>query len=265
MTPAEFAAKWRDSTAKESAASQEHFIDLCRMLGTPTPNEADPTGEWYAFEKGAGKAAGGDGFADVWKRRHFAWEYKGKTKDLGAAYLQLLNYSSALENPPILVVCDLDRFEVRTNFTNTPTKLYTFDLADLAADPSEPVRILRALMTDPEELRPREAADELTGKAASHFAELAIGLRARGEDPQRVAHFLDKLLFCLYAEDAGVRADPELGSRTDPLVGRATARPATEAPTVQVWRPGDTVGTVIDTTDPEAAGHSRPGGSIRSR
>jgi hypothetical protein len=204
MTPAEFAAKWRDATAKESAASHEHFIDLCRVLGVPTPIEADPTGEWYAFEKGASKAAGGEGFADVWKRRHFAWEYKGKTKDLGAAYLQLLNYSSALDNPPILVVCDLDRFEVRTNFTNTPTKLYTFDLADLAADPSEPVRILRALMTDPEELRPREAADELTGKAASHFAELAIGLRARGEDPQRVAHFLDKLLFCLYAEDAGV-------------------------------------------------------------
>ncbi len=204
MTPAEFAAKWRDATAKESAASHEHFIDLCRMLGVPTPIEADPTGDWYAFEKGAGKAAGGEGFADVWKRRHFAWEYKGRTKDLGAAYLQLLNYSSALDNPPILVVCDLDRFEVRTNFTNTPTKLYTFTLADLAADPSEPVRILRALMTDPEELRPREAADELTGKAASHFAELAIGLRARGEDPQRVAHFLDKLLFCLYAEDAGV-------------------------------------------------------------
>ena len=105
MTPAEFAAKWRDSTAKESAAAQEHFIDLCRMLGTPTPNEADPTGEWYAFEKGAGKAAGGDGVADVGRRRHFAWEYKGKTKDLGAAYLQVLNKGSALDNPDAARCC----------------------------------------------------------------------------------------------------------------------------------------------------------------
>jgi hypothetical protein len=55
MTPAEFVAKWQGSTRAERAAAQEHFIDLCRMLGQPTPNDADPTGEWYAFEKGAGK------------------------------------------------------------------------------------------------------------------------------------------------------------------------------------------------------------------
>jgi len=59
MTPAEFVAKWQGNTRTEQAAAQEHFIDLCRMLGQPTPNDADPTGEWYAFEKGAGKAEGG--------------------------------------------------------------------------------------------------------------------------------------------------------------------------------------------------------------
>lgn len=204
MTPSEFAWKWTQSTQKERSASQEHFIDLCRMLMVPTPNEADPTGTWYAFEKGADKLEGASGFADVWKRAHFAWEYKGKSKDLVIAYGQLLRYRDALENPPILVVCDLDRFEVRTNFTNTPTRLYAFDLDDIARDPSEPMRVLRALMTDPEELRPREAALELTEAAAGRFAELAIALRGRGEDPVRVARFLDRLLFCLYAEDAGV-------------------------------------------------------------
>ena len=90
LTPAEFAKTWDGNARTERAASQEHFIDLCRMLGVPTPNEADPTGSEYAFEKGAGKTAGGDGFADVWKRGHFAWEYKGKHKDLKAAYQQLL-------------------------------------------------------------------------------------------------------------------------------------------------------------------------------
>jgi hypothetical protein len=72
MTPAEFALKWMGSTQTERAASQEHFIDLCRMLGVPTPNEADSAGHDYAFEKGAEKVGGGDGFADVWKRGHFA-------------------------------------------------------------------------------------------------------------------------------------------------------------------------------------------------
>ncbi len=60
MTPSAFAQKWLGSTATEKAASQEHFIDLCRMLGEPTPNEADPTGEQYAFEKRVFKAGGGD-------------------------------------------------------------------------------------------------------------------------------------------------------------------------------------------------------------
>src|SRR5437870_510934 len=97
MTPPEFAAKWLVNAGKESASSQEHFIDLCRMLGEQTPNEADPTGEWYAFEKGAEKTGGGDGFADVWQRGFFGWEYKGKHKDLDAAYGQLLQYREALE------------------------------------------------------------------------------------------------------------------------------------------------------------------------
>ena len=65
MTPIEFAVKWMGSTTTESAAAQEHFIDLCRMVGVPTPNEADPDGKDYAFEKGAEKQSGGDGFADV--------------------------------------------------------------------------------------------------------------------------------------------------------------------------------------------------------
>jgi hypothetical protein len=108
MTPTEFAAKWRDVTTGERASAQSHFGDLCRMLGEPTPTDADPTGSWYAFEKGAEKFDGRDRFADVWKKGFFAWEYKGKRTDLRAAYRQLVDYKDALENPPLLVVSDLD-------------------------------------------------------------------------------------------------------------------------------------------------------------
>jgi hypothetical protein len=118
LTPAEFAQRWRGVTATEKAAAQSHFIDLCRMLGEPTPLEADPTGEHYAFERRVEKAGGGDGFADVWKRDFFAWEYKGPRKDLKAAYVQLLAYKDDLGNPPLLVVSDLDRIEIHTNFTS---------------------------------------------------------------------------------------------------------------------------------------------------
>lgn len=117
LTPAVFAAKWRGVTTTEKASAQSHFIDLCRMLGEPTPHEADPTGQHYAFEKYLTKAGGGEGFADVWKRDFFAWEYKGHRKDLKAAYVQLLNYRDDLGNPPLLMVSDLERIEIRTNFT----------------------------------------------------------------------------------------------------------------------------------------------------
>jgi methylase of polypeptide subunit release factors len=204
MTPAEFVAKWQGSTRAERAAAQEHFIDLCRMLGQPTPNDADPTGDWYAFEKGAGKADGGEGWADVWMRDHFAWEYKGKRKDMAAAYSQLNGYREALGNPPLLVVCDLARFEIHTNFTNTVPRVYRFTLDDLAANPGEPMRILRAVFTDPEALRPTRLREELTERAAKDFADLATALRARGHHPHTVAHFLDRLLFAMFAEDAGI-------------------------------------------------------------
>jgi len=99
LTPREFAQKWGDNATKEKAASQEHFIDLRRMLGEPTPNEADPTGQTYAFEKAVTKAAGGDGFADVWKKDFFGWEYKGKGKGKGKGKDVKAAYSSSFPTP----------------------------------------------------------------------------------------------------------------------------------------------------------------------
>jgi type II restriction/modification system DNA methylase subunit YeeA len=204
MAPLEFVAKWSGSTRTEHAAAQEHFIDICRMLGVQTPNEADQHGDWYAFEKGAEKLDGGDGFADVWKRMHFAWEYKKKHANLDRAYAQLQQYREALENPPLLVVCDLDRFEVHTNFTNTAKAVYRFSLADLKNDPREPLRILRAIMAQPEALRPQVTPQQITERAASQFAQIAGSLTKRGHDAETVAHFLNRVLFCLFAEDAGL-------------------------------------------------------------
>lgn len=204
MTPAEFAAKWSASTTTEKASAQEHFNDLCRMIGVPTPHEADPTGKDYAFEKGVAKTGGGDGFADVWRRGYFAWEYKGKKKNLDEAYVQLLRYRDDLDNPPFLVVCDLDRFVVRTNFTNTPTAVHDFSLKDFIDRPKETLRILHAVMEDPEVLRPGKTRDELTAEVARSFASLAERLRAREHEPHAVAHFLNKLVFCMFAEDSGL-------------------------------------------------------------
>src|SRR5215471_2367421 len=101
MNADEFIKKWRAAELKERSASQEHFIDLCHLLDEATPAQADPSGTTYCFERGATKTTGGDGWADVWKRGCFGWEYKGKHKDLDAALKQLKLYQGALNNPPL--------------------------------------------------------------------------------------------------------------------------------------------------------------------
>ena len=202
MTPQEFIAKWHASELKERSAAQEHFIDLCRLLGEPTPAEADPKGDHYCFERGALKDSGGEGWADVWKRHCFAWEYKGKRSNLDAAFDQLRQYALALENPPLLIVSDMRRFRIRTNWTNSVSKTHEFELDDLA---DAAVRDkLKWAMSDPERLRPGETRQTLTERAAETFAQLAQSLRDRGHAPEEVAHFVNRLVFCMFAEDVGL-------------------------------------------------------------
>ena len=223
MTPGEFIAKWRASELKESSAAQEHFIDLCRLLGEPTPAEADPTGERYCFERGARKDTGGDGWADVWKKGCFAWEYKGKNADLDAAFIQLRRYALALENPPLLIVSDMARFRIRTNWTNSVSETHEFTLEDLADAGNRDK--LKWAMSDPERLRPGETRQMVTERAATTFAELAQSLRERGHDPQAVAHFVNRMVFCMFAEDVGLLPD----SMFTKMLRQAHKRPASFA------------------------------------
>ncbi|MBV8336975.1 MAG: class I SAM-dependent DNA methyltransferase, partial [Alphaproteobacteria bacterium] len=199
MLAVEFVAKWRAADLTERAAAQSHFRDLCDLLGEEEPTNADPKGEWYAFEKGATKTTGGEGWADVWKRGHFGWEYKSKGKDLRAAFAQLQRYAPALENPPLLVVCDLARFEIHTNWTNTVSQTYEIELDELV-DPRK-LRWLKWTFSDPERLKPGLTRQTLTEEAAAEFARLAQRLRDRGHPSQTVAHFINRLVFCMFAED----------------------------------------------------------------
>lgn len=201
MTPQEFVTKWRESSLKESAGSQEHFIDLCRMLGERTPADADPSGNWYAFEKGATKTGGGDGWADVWKRGCFAWEYKGKGKDLGQALRQLKLYAGALENPPLLIVSDMEKIEIHTNWTNMVQERHVFGFDDLL-DARKRAPLKKAFSeTAVEELKPGRKRADLTAEVASEFVKLAQSLRARGHQAEKVAHFVNRMVFCMFAED----------------------------------------------------------------
>lgn len=205
MTPQEFIAKWHAVELKERSASQAHFIDLCHLLGVKDPISEDPKGDSFAFEKGASKTSGGEGWADVWRKNCFAWEYKGKAKDLDKAFSQLQQYAIALENPPLLIVSDMDRIRIHTNWTNTVQKVYTLSLDDLLDAAKRD--LLRSCFTDPEKLKPSKTRQLLTEEAAQRFATLAQRLRGRKHPPEEVAHFVNRLIFCMFAEDVGLLPD----------------------------------------------------------
>jgi hypothetical protein len=83
------------------------------------------------FEKPVSTIDDGKGFADVWKRGFFGWEYKGKHKDLAAAYRQLLRYREDLENPHIADCLRPGSLPVHANFTATRVQVYAFTFDDL--------------------------------------------------------------------------------------------------------------------------------------
>ena len=52
LIPARFIEEWSRAELSERAASQENVIDLCRLLGQPTPAEHDATAAENNLEKG---------------------------------------------------------------------------------------------------------------------------------------------------------------------------------------------------------------------
>ncbi|WP_018146900.1 class I SAM-dependent DNA methyltransferase [Henriciella marina] len=202
MTPSDFIRKWERSELKESASAQQHFLDLCELLDVAKPADMDHSGDSYCFEKGATKSTGGQGFADVWKKGHFGWEYKGPKAKLDAAYTQLQRYAVALESPPLLIVSDTKRIVVRTNWTNTVSEKHEIELTDLVDQKWRD--LLRNCFTNPGALKPKRTRDDLTREAADDFSKLAQRLRDRGHHAQTVAHFVNRLVFCMFAEDVNL-------------------------------------------------------------
>jgi type II restriction/modification system DNA methylase subunit YeeA len=202
MTPHEFKAKWSTPSGNERQTYQSHFNDLCDLLGVDKPSAADRANLDYTFEKQVDKASGGTGAADVWKRGFFGWEYKAKESDLPGAYVQLIGYMNALENPPLLIVSDTKLIRIYPTFPNQKT--VPIDIPVSRIDDEDNLDTLRRVFTDPMSFRDTDTAEKVTKIAAEKFGAIAAALQARGEDPHAVAHFLVQLLFCLFAEDTGI-------------------------------------------------------------
>jgi len=178
MSPQAFIEKWANNRLSERAGAQQHFLDLCELLGVEKP--ADPDN--YCFERGAKRTGADRGWADVWKRGAFAWEYKGPGAKLDAALKQLMTYALALDNPPLLVVSDRLTIDIHTHFTGTPSQIHTISLADIGTP--ENLKKLGWLFNDPDKFKPPITRAAITLQAAKLIGDLAWQVQQPKNGPQ---------------------------------------------------------------------------------
>jgi hypothetical protein len=206
----------------------------------------------YCFERGAGKASGGDGWADVWKRGHFGWENKRPGRDLRAALKQLTDYALELDNPPLLVVSDREIIEIHTAFTGYPDQPRRIAIADIGSRSTckpcagcSPIRKSCA--------RSNRCRDHRGSRRP--VRRLAETLRKRGLESQPVAHFLIQCLFCMFAEDEGLLPR---GIFTGLLAKRRRRPGARREPAYRLFTAMQTAATTATTPSPGSTAACSP-------
>ena len=229
----EFVDRWAGYELSETAQYQGHFNDICELIGHATPAE-DPNSTEFNFQVRTPVIMGGKGFADVFKRDCFVFEYKRPGESLDAAYAQAVKYRDSLGNPPLTIVSDFDEIRVHTNFTGTVSEVYYITLNDLrvignkvrhrsalgefSTGPLSVFEVLQACFRFPEKLKPKATPEFLTEQAAAVFNRIATTLQEwnPGKDVE-IAKFLSQMLFCMFASDMQLLGKDEVTRLTRDL------------------------------------------------
>ena len=196
MDPDVFIAKWKNVDFGEKQASQEMFLDICALVGHPTPVEYGDR-DAFTFEKWVP-----GGFADAYLEGCFGWEFKGSDADLEAGLNQLLRYQVHLKTPPLLIVSSFRTIRIQTNFPGMETVRHEIPVA--ALDQPAQLRKLQWAFFSPSELRPNRTVDAVTKETADLFQAIVVDMEQHTADPEKLARYLNQIVFCLYAEDAGL-------------------------------------------------------------
>ena len=230
MNPEPFIRRWQHASGSELANAQSFVRELTELLDEPPPNPAreDTRDNDYVFERRVifrhGDGSSSEGRIDCYKRGHFVLEAKklkqnATTKGFDDAMLraraQAEGYARALPaeegRPPFIVTVDVgNMLEIYAEFsrsgaTYTPfpdPRSHRIPLASLADDA---IRArLKAIWSNPLSLDPAHAAARATRRIAETLAGVAKALEAAGHHPERVAGFLTRCLFSMFAEDVGL-------------------------------------------------------------
>ena len=197
MQPHEFVAKWQNINFGEKQASQEMFLDICALVDHPTPVTYGDR-EAFTFEKWVP-----GGFADAYLEDHFGWEFKGDDSELDSALNQLLRYQVHLKTPPLLIVSSFKTIRIQTNFPRDGDGAARHT-GGWALDQREHLDKLRWAFHAPAEFRPDRTLEDATKETADVFHAIVQDMEKHSVDPEKLARYLNQIVFCLYAEDAGL-------------------------------------------------------------
>lgn len=226
----EFVARWKDNTGSERANFQSFMRELCELLQLPLPDpgKAENDHNAYVFERFIAPQRADSTtekrYIDLYRRDCFVLEGKqtGKTlatqshqNAINAAVSQAERYVRGLPleevehgRPPFVVVVDVgNAIYLFAEFSRTggnyvaypDPRHYEIRLDDLHKP--EVQDRLRRLWLDPHSLDPSKHAARVTKQVSATLAQLAKSLEQSGFEVERVANFLKRCLFTMFAED----------------------------------------------------------------
>ena len=196
ISPQKFIELWTDAGFNESQGAQSFFNDLCDLIGHPKPRDVrDP--ESFTFEK-----AVPGGFADAYYEGHFVWEFKGRDRQLNDAVTQAVGYARHLKNPPLIIASSFETIRIETNFQGMELVQHNIAVSEL--DQPDTLRLLRHVFFNPSALRPERGVTDVTQDTARLFSRIVADMEGDTADPELLARHLNQIIFCLYAEDAGL-------------------------------------------------------------
>ena len=194
---AQFAIEWRDSPGDERQSGQSFIRDLLQVYGITATKAA-------LYERRAKRSStGGRGYIDALVPGLCAIEMKSTGKDLEAAVAQALDYLDDLpdaETPRFVIASDFRRFRVLDIEAPEGEDTRDFTLDELPAN----IDAL-AFLAGYQKMSFGDREQEIASvKAARIMADLYEALSDSGYDDHEASVFLVRVLFCLYADDAGV-------------------------------------------------------------
>ncbi len=213
------AAKWATAVPSERADSQTYIRDLTEALGVESPQRSR-SGYEFEFPVRVVKRDGTEStnFIDLYKEGHFVLEAKAEKSEKSAnallqtAFGQAHNYAQNLAGspPPYLMVLDVARtLIVWDRWSGTYGGQYAGYRIDLPTlhKRQKDIDLLRDIFENPSARDTRAHSQAVTKEIATQLADLSASLERRGHDQEKVARFLMRCVFTMFAEDVGLLND----------------------------------------------------------